>query len=83
MPVITVKLVEGELTWGQTAEMVDNITRAVSLFTRDVAQSNVWVLVEQVKNGPEGIGARAFGHAGLTQVQRRPPTNRRPLRWPA
>ena len=29
MPIITVKVFEGELTWGQTAEMIEDITEAV------------------------------------------------------
>ena len=69
MPVITVKLNEGELTWGQTAEMIENITQAVTPFVGKAVRSNVWVLVEQVKSGPWRIGTRAFGHSGARLTQ--------------
>jgi phenylpyruvate tautomerase PptA (4-oxalocrotonate tautomerase family) len=48
MPVITIKVFEGELTWGQTAEMVDDVTEAVVPFVGEALRSNVRVLVEKV-----------------------------------
>jgi phenylpyruvate tautomerase PptA (4-oxalocrotonate tautomerase family) len=48
MPVITIKVLEGELTWGQTAEMVGDVTEAAVPFVGEVIRSNVWVLVEKV-----------------------------------
>jgi phenylpyruvate tautomerase PptA (4-oxalocrotonate tautomerase family) len=48
MPVITIKVFEGELTWGQTAEMVDDVTEAVVPFVGEAVRSNVRVLVEKV-----------------------------------
>jgi phenylpyruvate tautomerase PptA (4-oxalocrotonate tautomerase family) len=69
MPVITVKLIEGELNWGETAEMIENITQAVTPFVGEEVRSNVWVLVEQVKSGPWNTGGRAFGHAGARLTQ--------------
>jgi phenylpyruvate tautomerase PptA (4-oxalocrotonate tautomerase family) len=48
MPVITIRVFEGELTWGQTAEMVDDVTEAVVPFVGEAVRSNVRVLVEKV-----------------------------------
>jgi phenylpyruvate tautomerase PptA (4-oxalocrotonate tautomerase family) len=48
MPVITIKVFEGELTCGQTAELVDDVTEAVVPFVGDAVRSNVWLLVEKV-----------------------------------
>jgi phenylpyruvate tautomerase PptA (4-oxalocrotonate tautomerase family) len=44
MPLITVKVFEGELTRGQTAEMIEHITQAVIPYVGEVVRSNTWVL---------------------------------------
>ena len=49
VPLITVKVFEGELTWGQAAEMIEDITSAVIPFVGEVVRANTWVLVEEVK----------------------------------
>ena len=48
MPVITIKVLEGELTWGQTAELVADVTEAAVPFVGEAVRSNVWILVEKV-----------------------------------
>jgi 4-oxalocrotonate tautomerase len=78
MPVITVKLIEGELTQGQTAEMIEDITDAVIPFVGEVVRSNIWVLVEEVKSGAWGIGGKALGLADLRQIQQSAPPDDRP-----
>jgi phenylpyruvate tautomerase PptA (4-oxalocrotonate tautomerase family) len=47
MPVITIKVFEGELTLGQTAKLVDHITEAVVPFVGNAIRSSVWLLVEK------------------------------------
>jgi phenylpyruvate tautomerase PptA (4-oxalocrotonate tautomerase family) len=48
MPAITIRVFEGELTWGQTAEMVDDVTEAVVPFVGEGVRSNVCLLVEKL-----------------------------------
>lgn len=78
MPLITVKVFEGELTWGQTAEMIEDITQAVIPYVGEAVRSNTWVLVEEVKSGSWGIGGKAFGLPDLRQIQHTAPPDQRP-----
>ena len=48
MPAITIKVFEGELTWGQAAELVDDVTEVLVPFVGDAVRSNVSLLVEEV-----------------------------------
>lgn len=48
MPSITIRVFEGELTWGQAAELVDHVTEVVVPFVSEPVRSSVWLLVEKV-----------------------------------
>ena len=48
MPAITIRVFEGELTWGQAAELVDQVTEVVVPFVGEAVRSNVRLLVEKV-----------------------------------
>ena len=76
VPLITVKVFEGELTWGQAAEMIEDITSAVIPFVGEVVRANTWVLVEEVKAW--GIGGEALGLADLRQIQQSAPPDQQP-----
>jgi len=78
MPIITVKVFEGELTWGQTAEMIEDLTEAVIPYVGEIVRSNTWVLVEEVKSGAWGIGGKAFGLPDLRQIQQSAPPDQQP-----
>jgi len=77
MPIVTVKVFEGELTKDQTAEIIADITEAVIPYVGEVARANTWVLVEEVKSGSWGIGGKAFGLADLRQMQESAPPDQR------
>lgn len=51
MPIVTVKVFEGELTKDQTAEIIADITEAVIPYVGEAVRANTWVLVEEVKSG--------------------------------
>ena len=78
MPIVTVKVFEGELTKDQTAEIIADITEAVIPYVGEVARANTWVLVEEVKSGSWGIGGKAFGLADLRQMQESAPPDQQP-----
>ena len=78
MPIITVKVFEGELTKGQTAEMIEDITEAVIPYVGEAVRANTWVLVEEVKSGSWGIGGNASGLADLRQIQQNAPPDQQP-----
>jgi 4-oxalocrotonate tautomerase len=78
MPIIIVKVFEGELTKDQTAEIVADITEAAIPYVGEVVRGNTWVLVEEVKSGAWGIGGKAFGLADLRQIHQNAPPDQQP-----
>jgi 4-oxalocrotonate tautomerase len=78
MPVITVKVFEGELTKDQKAEMIEDITEAVIPYVGETVRASTWVLVEEVKSGSWGIGGKAWGLADLRQIQQSAPSDQQP-----
>ena len=79
MPVITVKIFEGELTKDQTAEIIADITEAVIPYVGEAVRANTWVLVGEVKSGSWGIGGKAFRLADLRQIQENAPPDQQPF----
>ena len=78
MPIVTVKVFEGELTKDQTAEIIAEITEAVIPYVGEAVRANTWVLVEEVKSGSWGIGGKALGLTDLRQIQESAPPDQQP-----
>jgi 4-oxalocrotonate tautomerase len=78
MPIISVKVFEGELTKDQTAEIIGDITEAVIPYVGEAVRANTWVLVEEVKSGFWGTGGKALGLADLRQIQQSAPPDQQP-----
>ncbi|HLO00167.1 MAG TPA: 4-oxalocrotonate tautomerase family protein [Pyrinomonadaceae bacterium] len=78
MPIITVKVLAGELTGGQTAELIHDITEATIPYVGEVVRENTWVLVEEIKSGSWGIGGKEFGLSDLRRIQQSAPCEQRP-----
>ena len=69
MPLITVKVFEGELTQQQTTDLIRGITEVVIPFVGERLRKATWVLVEEVKSGAWGIGGKPFGLPELRAIQ--------------
>jgi 4-oxalocrotonate tautomerase len=69
MPLIAVKVFEGELTQQQTTDLIRGITETVIPFVRERLREATWVLVEEVKSGAWGIGGKPFGLPDLRKIQ--------------
>jgi 4-oxalocrotonate tautomerase len=69
MPLITIKVFEGELTQQQTTDIIHGITEAVIPFVGERLREAMWVLVEEVKSGAWGIGGKPFGLPDLRKIQ--------------
>lgn len=71
MPVITIKMFEGELTSSQAADLIRDVTEAVIPYVSEKLRENTWVLIEEIKSGSWGIGGKAFGLSDVRAIQSR------------
>jgi len=61
MPLITIKMFDGELSHSQTKDLIHKVTEAVIPFVGEKLRDNTWVLIEGIASGCWGIGGKAFG----------------------
>ena len=69
MPLVTIKMFEGELSDSQAAHMIHDVTQAVIPFVGEKLRENTWVLIEEIKSGSWGIGGRAFRLSDVRATQ--------------
>jgi len=71
MPLVTIKVLEDELSGSQTKELIRRVTEAVIPFVGEKLRGNTWVLVEKIASGAWGIGGKAFGLKDVRAIQSR------------
>ena len=71
MPLVTIKVLEDELSGSQTEELIRRVTEAVIPFVGEKLRGNTWVLVEKIASGAWGIGGKAFGLKDVRAIQSR------------
>jgi 4-oxalocrotonate tautomerase len=71
MPLITIKMFEGELSDSQSEELIHKVTEAVIPFVGEKLRVNTWVLIEEIASGSWGIGGTAFGLKDVRAIQSR------------
>ena len=71
MPLITIKMFEGELSDSQAKDLIHKVTEAVIPFVGEKLRDNTWVLIEEIAGGSWGIGGKAFGLKDVRAIQSR------------
>lgn len=61
MPLVEVKVFEGELSKAQTKEVLQKITDVMVSFSGENLRQATWVVVQEVKNGNWRVGGKALG----------------------
>ena len=61
MPIVTVKVFEGELTKDRTAEIIADITEAVIPYVGEAVRANAWVLVDGSQERLLGLRRQCLG----------------------
>ena len=56
MPLITIKMFEGELSDSQAKALIHEVTEAVVPFVGEKLRENTWILIEEIASGAWGIG---------------------------
>lgn len=68
MPLIEIKVFEGELTPEQTKDLIQKITDAVATVESEKLRDVTWVIVNEIKSGNWGIGGTALGLADVKKI---------------
>jgi 4-oxalocrotonate tautomerase len=68
MPLIEVKVFEGELTPEQTRDLIRMLTDAVTTVVSPKIRDAVWVVVQEIKSGYWGVGGNALGVNDVKRV---------------
>ena len=71
MPLIMIKMFEGELSDSQAEDLIHKVTEAVIPFVGEKLRDNTWVLIEEIASGSWGIGGEAFGLKDVRAIQSR------------
>ncbi len=61
MPFIEIKVFEDELSEGQSKELIEKVTNAVTETTSEKLRGVTWVVINEVKSGHWGVGGNAIG----------------------
>ena len=69
MPLITIKVFEGELTGSQAVDLIHDVTEAMIPFVSEKLRESTWVLIEEIKSGSWGIRGKPFGLSDLRAIQ--------------
>ena len=69
MPLITIKIFEGELSDSQAEGLIHKVTEAVIPFVGEKLRDNTWVLIEEIASGSWGIGGKAIGLKDVRAIQ--------------
>jgi 4-oxalocrotonate tautomerase len=69
MPLIEIKVFEGEFSEEQTKKIIEAVTNVMVSFSGESLRSATWILIEEVKSGNWGIGGKALGLQDVRALQ--------------
>jgi 4-oxalocrotonate tautomerase len=69
MPLIEIKIIEGELSKAQSQEVIKKFTDIVASYVGENMRRGIWVVVHEVKNGYWGAGGKALGIDDIRKIQ--------------
>lgn len=74
MPLVEIKVFEGELTKAQSQELIGKVTDVMVSFAGENLREATWVVVQEVKSGNWGVGGKALGLEDIRRIQSGKPT---------
>ncbi|MBN1455051.1 MAG: 4-oxalocrotonate tautomerase family protein [Methanomicrobia archaeon] len=69
MPLIEIKVFEGEFSPDQTRKIIEAVTDVMVSFSGESLRSATWIVVEEIKSGNWGIGGKALGLQDVRALQ--------------
>ena len=69
MPLVEIKVFEGELSEAQTKDVIQKVTDVMVFFSGENLRPATWVVVQEVKSGHWGVGGKALGLDDIRAMQ--------------
>jgi 4-oxalocrotonate tautomerase len=69
MPLVEIKVFDGELSEAQTKDVIKKITDVMVSFSGENLRPATWVVVQEVKSGNWGVGGKALGLKDIRAIQ--------------
>jgi len=69
MPLVEIKVFDGELSETKAKEMIQKVTDVMVSFAGENLRQATWVIVEEVKSGHWGVGGKALGLGDIKAIQ--------------
>lgn len=69
MPLVEIKVFEGELSEARTREVIQKVTDVMVSFAGENLRQATWVIVQEVKSGHWGVGGKALGLNDIRAIQ--------------
>lgn len=69
MPLIEIKVFEGEFSEDQTKKIIEAVTDLMVSFSGESLRSATWVVIQEVKSGSWGVGGKALGLQDVRALQ--------------
>lgn len=69
MPLVEVRVFEGELSEAKTREVIQKITDVMVSFAGENLRQATWVIVQEVKSGHWGVGGKTLGLNDIKAIQ--------------
>jgi len=74
MPLVEIKVFEGELSEAKTREVIQKVTDVMVSFAGENLRQATWVIVQEVRSGHWGVGGKALGLNDIKAIQASKPT---------
>jgi 4-oxalocrotonate tautomerase len=71
MPLVEVKVFDGELSDEETQRVIEGVTDTIVSVSGEALRPHTWVVVSQVRSGNWGIGGSALGLTDVRALQGR------------
>lgn len=74
MPLVEIKVFEGEPSEARTREVIQKVTDVTVSFGGENLRQATWVIVREVKSGHWGVGGKALDLNDIKAIQASKPT---------
>ena len=69
MPLVEIKVIEGEVSKDDTKKLIADVTDVLVSFCGENLRNNIWIIVPEIKTGNFGVGGQVIGLEDIKALQ--------------